>query len=319
MKTAIRVPKPCRGTVKAAIAASMIAATMFATSSCGNKGLEQKQAEINALIAQRDSIARASARTQNEYLNLSDFVNYISTSLDSIARQEHMIFDESNRERPLTRKEVRERMDLYLQLLKRQRERIALLTDSVAGLRARGVDMGQSVELDKLSSMVEFLTQQIEAKDLEIQKMKRELATKNRSISELRENLSTVQQNVTELTERSENLAQALSARDEAENEAFVRFATKKELENEGLISKGSLFKKGGKVDYSKFKSAGFRAVDIRTFTELTIRAKKIKLVTPAPEGSYVTTKNSDGTWTLQITNPTEFWSVSNYLLIQTD
>ena len=92
---------------------------------------------------------------------------------------------------------------------------------------------------------------------------------------------------------------------------------TKKELQAAGLMTKGSLFKKS-KANLSGISKEGFKKIDIRHYGGTTIKGKKVQIITPAPANSYSLTEN-EGTWTLTITNPTAFWSVSNFLVIRAD
>ena len=39
--------------------------------------------------------------------------------------------------------------------------------------------------------------------------------------------------------------------------------------------------------------------------------------MTPAPTGSYVIAKGADEMWTLNITDPARFWSLSPYLVVK--
>ena len=76
-------------------------------------------------------------------------------------------------------------------------------------------------------------------------------------------------------------------------------------------------FKKS-KIKLDNLSREGFRPIDIRRFRSIDIPGKKVKVLTPAPEGSYSLTDN-DGSYTLQIIDANAFWSVSNYLVIQAD
>ena len=59
------------------------------------------------------------------------------------------------------------------------------------------------------------------------------------------------------------------------------------------------------------------RKIDIRTDKEIKLYSKRAELLTTHPAGSYELVKDAKGQLTLKITNPTEFWSVSRYLVIQ--
>ena len=65
------------------------------------------------------------------------------------------------------------------------------------------------------------------------------------------------------------------------------------------------------------FNKDYFTQIDIRDTKEIKLYSKSAKLLTTHPEGSYVLAKDAKGQYVLRITNPTEFWSVSRYLVIQ--
>ena len=69
---------------------------------------------------------------------------------------------------------------------------------------------------------------------------------------------------------------------------------------------------------FSSFKLACLfgQALDLLVSVRLTC-PKRAELLTTHPSGSYELVKDDKGQLTLKITNPTEFWSVSRYLVIQ--
>ena len=77
------------------------------------------------------------------------------------------------------------------------------------------------------------------------------------------------------------------------------------------------LFKKGQVLKDSDINKDYFTQVDIRTTKEIKLYSKRAELLTTHPSGSYELVKDDKGQLTLKITNPTEFWSVSRYLVIQ--
>ncbi len=110
----------------------------------------------------------------------------------------------------------------------------------------------------------------------------------------------------------SQKDTEALTRSSDMANRAFVAIDTKKKLEADGIIRKGKIQTRDA-LDRSKF-----RQVDIRKFTEITFDAKKPKVLTSAPQSTYTLTTDGKGKFILHITNPAEFWSISNFLVIQT-
>ncbi|MDE6835653.1 MAG: hypothetical protein K2J03_01700, partial [Muribaculaceae bacterium] len=67
------------------------------------------------------------------------------------------------------------------------------------------------------------------------------------------------------------------------------------------------------------FDAAYFVAADKRTLKSIPTNAKKVKIWTNMPEGSYQIVGEKDGPKTVEITDPAKFWSLSSHLIIQTD
>ena len=75
---------------------------------------------------------------------------------------------------------------------------------------------------------------------------------------------------------------------------------------------------RSAKLSDDKIDLSQFIKVDIRTLSALNISTSRISILTPMPTNSYSIVKNSDGTSTLQINSPADFWQYSNILIIQT-
>lgn len=136
------------------------------------------------------------------------------------------------------------------------------------------------------------------------------------NIAQLQSRVSNLTEDVSNLNQINQEQEQALTAQSDMMNEGYIKIGTKKELQSIGLLSKGGLFSKK-KLNISNLDPNVFEKIDIREFHTLTINGKSPKILTQIPETSYQITKNSDGTSTLTISDPTLFWSVSNFLIIQ--
>ena len=64
------------------------------------------------------------------------------------------------------------------------------------------------------------------------------------------------------------------------------------------------------------FNKDYFTKIDIRVTKVIKLYSKKAELKTSHPAGSYTLDKDAQGQYTLRITNPQSFWSVSRYLVI---
>lgn len=258
-----------------------------------------------------DSLTNVAESNKADYVHLQSFVSSISTSLDSIAMAENLIFEIVDPESKISsRNHIRKRIDAFGVLIARQREAINKLSDS---LNAKNANPEQ---IEKLNSIIAFLKSELDNKDAEIAKLKILLQNRNHNIAQLKNNVSDLQSNISNLEKKNELLSEVAATQDEILNEGYIMIGTKKELQQAGILKGGGFLKKS-KLDYRSFESARFQKVDIRSFKEYRIQSNKTKILTIVPSDSYSLIPNPDGTSTLLIKNPSSFWSISNYLVIQ--
>lgn len=224
--------------------------------------------------------------------------------------QENLLFNSSGRDGVrLDKHEIAARLNGMADILARQRAKIQVLQDSLANRKA-----SQGVE--HLQRVVEFLNQQLAEKDQVIRSLRADLNNSKKDITQLRASLSDMKNRAIRAENKTQVLTTALSKQDDVINECYVRIGTKKQLSAAGLLKGGFLQKK--KVNYEDVDKSKFNAVDIRKFREITLKSNNPKILTPQPSNrSFHFEESGDGSCTLVITNPTLFWSVSNFLIIQ--
>ena len=83
---------------------------------------------------------------------------------------------------------------------------------------------------------------------------------------------------------------------------------------NNKIIESG--FLKKTKVMETDYELSYFTKADKRTLNELPLHSDKAKVLSKHPSGSYTIVENGK-TKTLVINNPTKFWELSNFLIIQ--
>ena len=283
--------------------------TLFALlflSSCQFRG----DLEKGLLTLRLDSLSRVNEENARQLSDVNSIVDVISEELDSIAIMEDMIRVNplGNEGRQPTRTEMRQRLKAFSDMLSRQKQRIALLEDSLSGLNNRTIQ--------RYRNLVTLLNSQLEEKDRTINDLMARLNSSNARISDLETNILELTSTNEELTSVTEMQQQALVIQDNIINEGYIKVGTKKELQNAGLITGGGLLSKS-KVNNSGFDANLFLKVDIREFSELPIQSKTIKILTSMPESSYSIERNGN-TSILRINDPTSFWSISRFLIIQT-
>ena len=169
----------------------------------------------------------------------------------------------------------------------------------------------------QLKKAVESLTQELVEKTKRIEELQAELASKNIRIQELDAAVTTLTTEKETLVAESEAKAQTVAAQDKALNAAWFVFGTKKELKDQRILTNTGVFKKGDLMQDDKMNKDYFTQIDIRTTKEIKLYSKSADVLTTHPAGSYALEKDNKGQLTLKITDPTKFWSVSKYLVIQ--
>ena len=163
----------------------------------------------------------------------------------------------------------------------------------------------------QLKRAVESLTQELVAKTQRIEELQAELASKNIRIQELDAAVSDLSAAKETLAAENEAKAKTVAEQEKSLNAAWFVFGTKSELKAQKILQSGDVLKS------ADFNKDYFTQIDIRTTKEIKLYSKRAELLTTHPTGSYELVKDDKGQLTLKITNPTEFWSVSRYLVIQ--
>ena len=163
----------------------------------------------------------------------------------------------------------------------------------------------------QLKKAVEALTTELNAKQQRIEELQTELASKNIRIQELDAAVSDLSAEKETLTAENEAKAKTVAEQEKSLNAAWFVFGTKSELKAQKILQSGDVLKS------ADFNKDYFTQIDIRTTKEIKLYSKRAELLTTHPAGSYELVKDDKGQLTLKITNPTEFWSVSKYLVIQ--
>lgn len=166
----------------------------------------------------------------------------------------------------------------------------------------------------ELRETIEALQVQIDSQIEEIESLKQQLTAAKEHIGALNNKVDSLNATVTTVTVER-NAAQEASAKLENDlNTCYYVIATKQELKSHHIIETGFLRKT--KLMKSDFDKGCFVISDKRTLSELPLNASKVKILTNHPETSYKLV-DENGQKTIKITNPEQFWSLTNYLVVQ--
>ncbi|MBR3897309.1 MAG: hypothetical protein IKJ42_09950 [Bacteroidaceae bacterium] len=203
--------------------------------------------------------------------------------------------------------QMKEDMAFIAQTMKQNREKIAELQQKLKGNGQASAQMKQKLD---------DLTAQLVEKSQALATLQAELAAKDIRIAELDELVVNLQTDVALLRADSIAKERIIDAQDKALNAAWFVYGTKKELKEQKILDDRFLAK-DKVLQNADFNKDYFTQIDIRKETEIKLYSKSAKLLTTHPEGSYSLDKDEKEQLVLKIANPTEFWSVSRYLVIQ--
>ncbi len=173
--------------------------------------------------------------------------------------------------------------------------------------RMKKSEAADDVRLSELAKTIAGLEQSIGDKDKEIGAIKEQLASTNASLASM--------------IQMYQDKEQQANMQQTELNTAWYCVGTQKELRDNSILSKeGGVIGIGSvnKLNTTDLNKSYFKEVDITKVSSIPLDAKKAKVVTTHPAGSYelVGTGRVEG---LTIKDPAAFWSVSKYLVVQVD
>lgn len=275
---------------------------MFA-SACSNK--QKELDEDSAKIAELTTDYQE-ATSFNDSLML--LMGDIYTGLDSINTQEGILYNMGQGDNVDRRQEIRHNLSAIKARLAANKQ---LLAEMEAKVKKSGNE--NSVQAKTIAQ----LRQHIEQQDKKIAQLESELSTAKGQIETLNNNVAEAQEQVAaETSARQEAEAAAVEAENQA-NVVYYAIGTNKELKKKGLLEKK--FLGATKVLKGDFDASYFVKADKRTLKSIPTNSKKVKVWTNMPKGSYRIVGEKDGPKTVEIVNPTKFWSLTTHLIIQID
>lgn len=261
---------------------------------------DNKQAQQEA-DAQRDSLQQIINQKDTEIDDIMTTLNVIEEGFREINEAENRVSLAKQGEGSDRKQRIRENMQFIQSTMAQNRELIEKLRKQVR----QG-----SIKSEEFKKTIENLTAQLETKDKELAALRAELDAKNIHIAEQDTKIADLNSNVSALTEESSQKSETISAQDQQLNTAWYVFGTKKELKEQNILIKGKALEGNFNRDY-------FTKIDIRHTREIKLYSRSADMLTAHPAGSYTLQRDANKQYVLRITNPSQFWSTSKYLVIQ--
>ena len=263
--------------------------------SCGPTKKEL-QANIDALNVEL-------AQANSEMENVMGILNDVQEGFQLINEAENRVNVQNAENAPANVKEQINADLAFIQAkMKENRERIAELEaraekgDKTAAALRRTIK-NLKAELADKEAVIATLLADIDAKNVRIQQLDTEVA-----------NLTN---DKNALTAKNAANEQVIANQDKAMNQAWYVIAKKKSLKEQNILKKGDVMEQADVV------KEDFIEIDIRNVAEIPVGAKKARILSAHPEGSYEIVNGEDGLAVVKILDPQTFWSVTRYLVVR--
>lgn len=274
------------------------AAVALLASCTGNKN----ENEIDSLAVVTRDYKEATSFNDSLLLLMGD----IYTGLDSINAQEGLLYNMGQGENVDRRAEIRQNLATIRARLNANKQ---LLEEMQAKVNAS--DSKNAV----LLKTIDELKTRIDQQEAKIAELNTQLEEANARIEDLNNQVAQGEENLKAETEAKDAaLAEAKAAEDSA-NTVYYAIGTNKELKQNGLLEKKFLGKT--KVLAGDFSDKYFTKGDRRTISEINTHSTKASVKTAQPKDTYEFVEGDNGVKILKILNPTRFWQVSPYLIIE--
>jgi TolA-binding protein len=160
-----------------------------------------------------------------------------------------------------------------------------------------------------LSETINRLQSELDAQGVLVESLQAELAQKNIKIEELTTTVNNQNQNIADQQS-------TIKGQDTDMNTVWYCVATAKQLKEAKIVTGGGLFQ-AKTVMESNFNQKSFTKVDLRNISTIATNSTNVKILSSHPQNSYIMETGADKNITIKITNPSKFWSVSRYLVVQ--
>lgn len=265
--------------------------------SCNDKANTKQAVSDNTV----DSLIGVISQKDNELNDIMSTFNEIQDGFRQINEAEGRVNMERGNNEKAAKDDILESITFIRRTMEANKERIAKLKQQLKT---------SSFNAEKLQGTIDNLSSELEKRAEQIAKLQKELEARDIHIAEQDKQITDLNTDVNTLASENETKARTVERQDKQLNTAWYVFGTKKELKEQRILMSGDVLKSGN------FNKDYFTKIDIRVDKVIKLYSKSAKLLTSHPAGSYALEKDSQGMYSLRITDPNTFWSVSKYLVV---
>lgn len=276
----------------------IIVAGIIMMTACQNQNesttrLQQQVDSLQTIVDDKDA----------ELNDIIETMTEVQAGIRRIAEAEGRVtVADGSQESASSRAIIRDNMDYICEAMQQNRDLVAQLREKLNASRFKA---------DKLKNLVDGLQTQVETQNQRIQELQASLVEKDSTILSQVSRIDSLSQSISNLTELAEEQAGTMARQEKEINSAWFVYGTKAELKEQGILRDGEVLKD------NDFNKDYFTEIDLRHVKDIKTYSKSARLLTTHPDGSYMLTKDGNGYYELHISNPSRFWSVSKYLVMQ--
>ena len=282
-----------------------LAISLLLFSSCG-----KQSSDYQRLKSENDSLMNAKLKLQEEIDAYFSAMNQIEQNIEKIKSTENTIsiqpvgqeLDDD------TRTKINEDLTYLNDMLQTNKEELARLKSKLKKSAFKSAELEQTIAR---------LTKSLEEESSKVALLQTDLSKKDSLIVQLNNVVSEKDQNIEELSTENKTKETKIKEQDETIHTAWYVFGSRSELKKQKIITSDGLFS-SQRVLQSDFNKNYFVRIDARNTKSIPLYSTHAKILTSHPKSSY-TLEKENGNFVLLIVDPSEFWSVSKYLVIEVD
>jgi len=284
---------------------AIIAALIFITAAC-----VENSSKYKAVVSSRDSLERVKQALDSNYTQTLDILNDVEGGFAKITQNEsQMKIDLKGVEGSKSNKKA-----LIAAQMTSIKESMDQNKAKIEELRHLAAKRGRANA--KLTETIKRLQDELDDQGTQIKSLQAELDQKNIKITELNTTVDTQSKNIAQQQTVMQQQTSTIKGQDTDLNTVWYCIATSKKLKDAKIISNTGLFQSKKVLD-TDFDKSAFTQVDLRNLTSLPTNSKRAKILSLHPVSSYKLVTGADKNITIQISDPSKFWSVSKYLVVQ--
>ena len=284
---------------------SIILALVFITASC-----VENSSKYKAVVSQRDSLEHVKQVLDSNYNQTLAIVNDVEAGFSDINQNEsQMKVDLKGVEGSKNNKRavIAAQMNAIKESVEKNKAKIAELRQ-LASKNGKANSM--------LEETIKRLQSEMDQKDVQIKSLQAELDQKNIKINELNTTVNVQSKNIADQQNVMDQQKSTIKGQDTDLNTVWYCVYTSKKLKEAKIITGGGLFR-AKKVLDTDFDKTVFTQVDLRSISSIPTNSRRATILSFHPKNSYNLVTGTDKNITIEITNPSKFWSVSKYLVVQ--